>query len=92
MGKKDLHDKKNIEFRFQADPGKDVFIAGSFNDWNPTKTKLKDKGDGLYTVKLQLRSGAHEYKFVVDDIWQVDPQNPETMDNACGSINSVVTL
>ena len=92
MEKKDSHDKKSIEFHFQADPGKDVFIAGSFNDWNPTKTKLKDLGDGLYMVKLQLRSGAHEYKFIVDDIWQIDPQNPETVDNACGSINSVLKI
>jgi hypothetical protein len=39
-----------------------------------------------------LRSGAHEYKFVVDDIWQIDPQNSETVDNAYGSINSVLKI
>lgn len=92
MGKKDSHDKKSIEFHFQSDPGKNVFIAGMFNDWNPTKTKLKDKGGGLYTVKLQLESGAHEYKYIVDDIWQIDPKNPEKLENTFGSINSVLIV
>ena len=92
MKKSDSKKKKIMEFRLQAEPGKNIFVAGTFNGWNPTKTKLKDKGDGLYTVTLHLSPGLYEYKFVVDDIWQTDPQNPEMVKNEFGSMNSVVTL
>lgn len=92
MKKNRSHDSKNIEFWFQAESGKEIFIAGSFNNWNPARTKLKDTGDGLYKVTIHLSHGTHEYKFVMDDIWLIDPKNPETVENAFGSMNSVVTL
>jgi 1,4-alpha-glucan branching enzyme len=92
MEKPSVIEKKRVEFRFQTEPGKDVFIAGAFNNWNPRETKLEEKETGVYTVALQLSVGRHEYKFVVDDVWHIDPENPETAPNPFGSMNSVVTV
>jgi 1,4-alpha-glucan branching enzyme len=81
-----------VEFRLRAEPGKDIFIGGSFNNWSPTTMKLEDKGTGLYTVTLHLPAGRHEYKFVVNDVWQVDPENSEKLQNGFGEMNSVITV
>jgi 1,4-alpha-glucan branching enzyme len=92
MKKSDSNKKKNVEFSVQAEPGKNIFLAGTFNNWNPIRMKQKKKEDDLYTITLHLPPGSHEYKFVVDDVWQIDPKNPETVQNDFGSMNSVVTL
>ncbi len=83
--------KKRVSFRIQADPGSQVHVAGTFNDWNPAKDKLKYT-KGLYTGSLMLPKGRHEYKFIVDEVWCVDPQCPEWSPNGLGSLNSVVTV
>jgi hypothetical protein len=83
---------KIVTFNFQTDPGKEVFIASTFNGWEPGKTKLKNNGAGEYAIVLQLPVGRHEYKFVVDYKWCGDPKNPETIPNDCGTINNVIII
>lgn len=45
-----------------------------------------------YTGTLLLPMGHHEYKFVVNDAWLVDPENLEWTPNDQGSLNSVLTV
>jgi 1,4-alpha-glucan branching enzyme len=92
MKKSNRRAEKNVTFQFITDPGKDVFIAGTFNAWQPGKTRLTENSAGEYSVTLQLPGGRHEYKFVVDDVWHTDPLNPETIPNDCGSMNSVIVV
>lgn len=73
-------------------PGKDVAVAGSFNEWQPVK-KLSDKnGDGHYRCRLMLTPGSYQYKFLVDGEWRSDPENPDFVPNEFGSLNSVLTV
>ena len=81
-----------VTFSFQADPGKKIFVAGTFNGWAPKQNRLKDHGAGAYSLALSLPVGRHEYKFVVDDGWCADPLNPETIPNDRGSSNSVIVV
>ena len=90
MKKSGTGKRKKVEFRLWSDQGKDVCVAGTFNDWRPVQMKLKAEGTGPYAVTVLVPPGRHEYKFTVDDVWQVDPENPETVPNAFGSMNSVV--
>ncbi len=70
-----------------------VFLAGTFNDWNDAKTRMTDgDGDGTYTVSLLLPKGTYQYKFVVDGQWQQDPANPEGADDGFGGQNSVLRV
>ena len=92
MTKFNLRGKKKVTFRFQTEKGKDVFVAGTFNNWQPAMTKLKGNGSGVYTATLQLPEGRYEYKFVVEDVWHLDPPNPETVPNDCGSMNNVIIV
>ncbi len=70
-----------------------VFLAGSFNDWSDSKTRMTDPdNDGTYTVTMLLPQGTYQYKFVVDGKWQQDPNNPESADDGYGGQNSVLKV
>ena len=92
MKKSNNSGKKKVTFSFQTEQGKEVFIVGTFNDWQPEKTKFKDNGAGEYTVVLQLPVGRHEYMFVAGDVWTTDPKNPEKFPNDYGSMNNVIIV
>ncbi|HOP46333.1 MAG TPA: hypothetical protein PK874_01615 [Desulfobacteraceae bacterium] len=83
--------KKRIKFQIQAEEGNEVFVAGTFNGWSPRKNRLQFK-DNLYTANIFLPKGRHEYKFIVNDIWCIDPECPEWVSNSFGSLNSVITV
>lgn len=52
-----------------APKAKRVFVAGTFNDWNPSSHPLKRTGDGHWVLTLDLSPGRYEYKFVIDGQW-----------------------
>ena len=84
---------KRVNFQVTAEPGSDVFVAGSFNDWNPTQYRMKDNpGSGHCKRTLVLPKGRHEYKFLVNGEWRVDPDCPEWASNDQGSLNSVISI
>ena len=85
--------RKQVTFTFKHDPGKEVFVAGSFNNWNQKHNKLTETNQpGIYTITIMFAKGRHEYKFIVDDVWQVDAANPESVVNDFGSLNSVIVV
>ena len=86
-----LAGKRKVEFSIKADQGCNVFVAGSFNEWGPKKNKLAFK-NGTYKTTLMLSKGRHEYKYVIDDVWCVDPECPEWTPNGMGSLNSVINV
>lgn len=72
---------KRIEtfaFYRPAEAAKEVYLAGSFNKWQPTGQKMTGPdSDGYYSATVKLPHGQHEYKFVVDGKqWHSDPSNP----------------
>ena len=80
------------EFKLHAPQAKEVFLAGEFNDWNPTEYRLQRDKDGIYKKKLQLKPGRYQYLFRVDGEWRTDPEHPERTTNPFGSENSVITV
>lgn len=86
--------KKQVKFQLAADPGSEVYLTGSFNEWKEKdKTKmLKEGPDGIYSARFFLQKGRHEYKFIVNDVWCVDPSCQEWTPNGLGSINSVLEV
>jgi AMP-activated protein kinase-like protein len=69
-----------------------VFVAGSFNGWNPAKTPLKRLNEGKWVGELTGISGRHEYLFVVDGQWLPDPNAKESVQNPFGGRNSVLVV
>ncbi|MBI5220082.1 MAG: hypothetical protein HY958_14235 [Bacteroidia bacterium] len=83
---------KKVKFTFYAPAAKEVFVAGSFNGWNPTKDKLTKQSNGRWETSMSLPVGVYCYKFVADGEWFIDPQNTETYYNAEGGENSVLVV
>ena len=84
---------KKVRFELEAESGSQVAVAGTFNDWDPTRTPMKDNpGSGKFATTVKLSPGRHEYKFVVNGDWRVDPKCSERAPNDCGSSNSVMTV
>ena len=83
--------KRRITFEFRADSGTNVFVAGTFNDWDSTQKKLTRK-NGSYKAIMMLPKGRYEYKFLVNGKWCVDPECPEWVTNGVGSLNSVLVV
>jgi 1,4-alpha-glucan branching enzyme len=86
--------KRKVLFKLTAPPGSLVFVAGTFNKWDPKANPLKagSAQGGTYSASILLLPGRYEYKFIVNSDWQVDPNCRETVDNKLGSKNSVLVI
>jgi 1,4-alpha-glucan branching enzyme len=85
--------RKRVTFRFEAEPDSDVRLAGSFNNWDTEAQPMtRRNGNGTYGATLLLPPGRHEYKFVVNGDWHVDPSAPDCVPNEHGTLNSVIEV
>src|SRR5947209_1638197 len=80
----------HVSFEFVKPDARQVYVAGSFNDWKPEKAPLMPKGNGRWVGDLTLKPGRHEYLFVVDGQWLVDPNAKESVQNPYGGRNSIL--
>jgi glycosidase len=86
---------KEVVFRFQPKIGgfQNVFLAGTFNDWNDSKTRMTDDdGDGAFEVVLMLPVGRYQYKFVADGQWITDETAKDFAPDGFGGQNSVIVV
>ena len=84
---------RRARFELAAEPGSQVFVAGTFNRWNPTANPLKDNPERVrFKTAFHVPKGTQEYKFVVNGEWRVDPNCPESAPNDQGSVNSVISV
>jgi peroxiredoxin len=70
--------RHEVTFRYRPPAGtKAVYLAGDFNDWKPTATKMDGPdASGHFQIKIVLAPGEHEYKYVLDGTrWRQDPSN-----------------
>jgi 1,4-alpha-glucan branching enzyme len=85
-------EEQEIILTYFAPLAREVKVAGNFNGWSPDATPLKNTGAGEWVVRLMLRSGQYEYRFVVDGRWIEDPQASPRMANPYGGFNSVLLV
>lgn len=67
-----------IRFTYYDPTARQVYLAGDFNNWDPTALPMQRDDKGTWWVVVKLSPGRHEYKFVVDGQWTADPANPIT--------------
>ncbi len=70
---------------------KKVFIAGSFNEWDPQRTAMQ-RVDSGWIIKIQLKPGKYFYKYILDGRWTTDPNNRFEENDGMGNMNSVLYL
>jgi 1,4-alpha-glucan branching enzyme len=87
-----LNSKVSVEFKLSAPHANDVRIAGDFTQWEASARPLQRGADGIWWTQLNLKPGRHEYKFLVDGQWQIDPACSNSAQSALGSVNSVIEI
>lgn len=81
-----------VLFQYYNPAAKEVFVAGSFNGWEPFSMPMTKEEGGTWANALVLRPGAYEYRLIVDGQWQDDPMSPRYVANPFGGLNSVVEV
>ncbi len=81
-----------VEFSLYAPDANKVYIAGQFNDWDTKSLPMKKSRDGSWRITLKLPRGKCEYKYFVDGAWAQDIACAETVPNAFGTANCMITV
>ena len=82
----------SVSFVFYNSAAGQVFLAGTFNGWEPAGTAMQRGADGIWRTDLVLKPGTYEYRFVVDGVWQEDPISERFAANPFGGLNSVLVV
>lgn len=84
--------KKRVSFSAHAPHAREVAVAGTFNNWDPSARPMKrgDKGD--WKVIFFLPRGTYEYRFVIDGIWTDDPCCTTRCRNQYGGENCILEV
>jgi hypothetical protein len=58
-----------------TEEGLNVYVAGSFNNWNPFMHRLRETETGVYRVTIPVPPGRHHYYLVINGQRILDPEN-----------------
>ncbi|ALM20660.1 hypothetical protein AAT17_05165 [Nonlabens sp. MIC269] len=83
--------RKLQKFRLKNVDFKNVYLAGDFTDWQNNKLQM-NLINGFWEIEIPLTRGVHHYKFIVDDIWIVDPMNNSVQYDKHDHVNSVILI
>ena len=81
-----------VHFEFSDPDAGSVFIAGTFNNWQPDAKPMHRVGNNRWVRYVMLPLGTHEYCFVVDGAFRPDPRAAETVPNPFGGRNSILKV
>ncbi|OHD56547.1 MAG: hypothetical protein A2014_04445 [Spirochaetes bacterium GWF1_49_6] len=82
-----------ITFAVAAPEATLVMLAGNFNGWNKQANPMTVSSNGVWSLVMDLKKGkTYYYKFVIDGYWVADPDNPDTVSDGMGGVNSVLDL
>ena len=84
--------RRRVVFSCEDAPGRRIFVAGSFCNWEPKYCMTDRDGNGKYSCRIMLEPGEYQYKFVVDGEWRLDAANPNFAPNDFGTLNSLLTV
>lgn len=85
----DLH---RVDLSYQNYNGRDLKIAGEFNNWVPDEGVETIYDSGVIHKILHLQPGNYQYRLIIDGKWRNDPANPRQSINAIGLHNSVLRV
>ncbi|MEM9918150.1 MAG: serine hydrolase [Bacteroidota bacterium] len=82
--------KGNVTFRLDGHYNANYLaVAGDFNGWNMHAHPFR-RINGEWVCHLNIEPGTYQYKFVVDGIWVLDPNNPKSSHS--GEHNSILEV
>jgi hypothetical protein len=78
-----------VEFELNATPGKAIYVAGSFNNWDPFMHRMEEVSPGHYSLTIRVIPGTYYYYYVTDGRRMTDPRNTQSAFRVDGSRVSV---
>ncbi len=82
-----------VQFVIAAPEAGSVALAGDFNEWAPSIELSDPDRDGVWSARVALEAGVHEYMFVIDGTeWRPDPHALAYSDDGFGQRNSIVAV
>ena len=87
--------RRGILFTYKASSAlvKRVSLAGNFNNWSGIVMKRNRMGVFFHVLPLEANSeqgqDVYRYKFIVDGVWQHDPNNPYQFGDQMGGYYSL---
>lgn len=84
--------EKGVAFEFYAPLAGEVRVAGSFDNWDPSKYLLRKDATGNWRLTIVLKPGRYEYRYLVDGNWENDQRPVACIPNTFGTWNCVVEV
>jgi hypothetical protein len=70
---------EEVTFKLRGfEEAEEVFVTGDFNAWRERNLPMKRTAEG-WVLPYVVGKGNHQYKFIVDGEWIIDPDNPVTI-------------
>jgi len=83
----------SVVFRVYQPNAQELSVAGSFNDWKSFTMFRNTSDPSKWGVRYDnLPPGTYQYKFIIDGVWLLDPENYSPEADGSGSINSSFTI
>ena len=87
-----IRDRRQVEFYFETEPDRRVFVRGSFNNWDPYMHRMSEVSRGEYRLRVRVPAGTHYYEFVSAGQRLPDPLNEVHVYDEEGNRVSVVEV
>ena len=84
--------KQKVTFTFTAPHAQSVLLAGDFTGWQEAPLPLKKSTAGVWKKTISLPAGRYEYRLLVDEQWQDDPNCSLRQPNQFGGQNCVCVV
>lgn len=84
--------EKTVTFYYYAPASNYVFLAGTFNNWDPFMLSMKENAAGTYSLTIRLPAGTHYYYFLFNGEKRRDVKNPVMATDPEGFTVSAVTI
>jgi len=81
-----------VRFGYFCPEARDVFLAGSFNGWDPRAHPMQRDAFGDWSLELALPPGDHRYRLIVDGEWCDDPSAQRLVANPYGSFDAIIQV
>ena len=83
---------KPVRFGYFNADAREVYLVGSFNNWDPHANPMTRDAMGDWSVELTLPPGEYHYRLMVDGEWRDDPNAQQTAMNVYGGFDAVVVV
>lgn len=81
-----------VRFGYFNPDAREVFLVGSFNNWDARATPLVRDSLGDWSVEIELPPGEYRYRLMVDGEWRDHPSAQQTAPNPFGGFDAVITV